>query len=108
MNDEKEFIDYFLKFEKDNNMFEKKIKNIKIWPYIRFNIYSSMLAILNIDNSLMKSDILQGEYKKGIKEKLKEKVFCNQNLIVHRDVLIVPHERKYKSSEGYYRCINVI
>ena len=105
MNDEKEFIDYFLKFEKDNNMFEKKIKNIKIWLYIRFNIYSSMLAILNIDNSLMKSDILQGEYKKGIKEKLKEKVFCNQNLIVHRDVLIVPHERKYKSSEGYYRCI---
>ena len=67
-------------------MFEKKIKNIKIWLYIRFNIYSSMLAILNIDNSLMKSDILQGEYKKGIKEKLKEKVFCNQNLIVHRDV----------------------
>ena len=79
MNDEKEFIDYFLKFEKDNNMFEKKIKNIKIWLYIRFNIYSSMLAILNIDNSLMKSDILQGEYKKGIKEKLKEKALKTAN-----------------------------
>ena len=105
MNDSREFIDIFLDFENEYSMFEKKINSIKVWHYIRFNIYYSLLSFLNISKVAMSTSILYGDYEKGIREYIKENIFCNQQFVEHRDVLIIPHERKYKTEDEHYRCI---
>ena len=105
LNNSRDFIDSFLKFEAVNNMFDVKVYNIKVWNYIRFTIYTGLLSLFDIDKSVMQVDILKGEYKKGIKEYIRENIICNQRFVTHRDVLIIPHERKYKTNDDYYRCI---
>ena len=102
MNNNIEFIDSFLTFENTYKMFAKKVN---IWHYIRFNIYYSLLSQLGIYNVLLNSNVVISNKKKNFSDLIKERTIGNQFFMRHREVLIIPHERKYKDENGFYRCI---
>ena len=105
MNNNIEFIDSFLTFENTYKMFAKKVNGVNIWHYIRFNIYYSLLSQLGIYNVLLNSNVVISNKKKNFSDLIKERTIGNQFFMRHREVLIIPHERKYKDENGFYRCI---
>lgn len=105
MNNNIEFIDSFLTFENTYKMFAKKVNGVNIWHYIRFNIYYSLLSQLGIYNVLLNSNVVVSNKKKNFSDLIKERTIGNQFFMRHREVLIIPHERKYKDENGFYRCI---
>ena len=102
-----ELIDKFLKFEYENDLFNKKIKGFKFWHYIRFSIYS---------------EILKQKYKTGqAHSNLNGKKFITKvwykfrqlpNFILknplygldQKDILVLNHQRRVKNG-NYYDCI---
>lgn len=105
MFEDRAFIDVFLEFESTYNMFEVKINTVKIWHYIRFNIYYNLLSYLGISKIALSVSSVSDEYKKGFQDYFRENILCNQKLATHRDILIIPHERKYRIDERHYKCI---
>lgn len=109
--DIEKFLESFLQFEHENNMFERKVSGVKIWILIRFKIFYDLVRMFEINTFFetgnTKSNIVieKNEIKRTWKDLFREKVICNQFLAQKRDIVIVPGERKYKDSDGYYKCI---
>lgn len=101
----KEFTESFLEFEYRNKMFCTKINNVYIWHYIRGELYCILLKMLNIFDGLMDDSHKKASSKVTCQEMIRKYITCNQFLAHKRDVLIIPHVRKYKDGEKYYKCI---
>lgn len=104
MNQE-ELIESFLKFEHEKKMFDAKINGIRFWHYIRFRIYNDLIRIFEIGNVLLNVSIKEEKQKESWGDFLYKFVRCNQFMAKERDILIIPHRRKYKDQDGYSRCI---
>ena len=100
----KEFLESFLEFENENEMFTIRLKNVYIWHYSRRNIYFELIKILGISNERMEMSKKNSHTKFIWRDVLRNLIICNQFLAYHRDILIIPHERKYKEGK-YYKCI---
>lgn len=100
----KEFLESFLEFENENEMFTIRLNNVYIWHYIRRNIYFELIKILGISNERMEMSKKNSHAKFIWRDVLRNLIICNQFLAYHRDILIIPHERKYKEGK-YYKCI---
>lgn len=99
-----EFINSFLEFEKEYNMFNLKINNVPVWHYLRVQIYTDLTKMKGFRDGIVRST-----YQKESRDKTpgyiwKKYVSCNQIFAHQRDVLIVSHGRKYKDEGNYYKC----
>ena len=101
-----EFMNSFLEFERQFEMFKVRINNICVWHYLRFFIYNSLIEKkgnfvwerrINQKNesSIRPEDILHYMCKY---------ISCNQFLAHKRDILIISHGRKYRDGKKYYKC----
>ena len=99
-----EIMEQFLEMEVKNDLFERlQIKQIKIWHYIRYEIYNMMSEILgNIFNPNRSKKLLNE--KNTLYDWIDENVLKNQLLISHKDVLIINHPRRAKQGD-YYKCL---
>lgn len=98
-----EFADLFLEFERRNRMFSVKINNVHIWHFIRFGIYFELLKEFGMADVLLNASQNTQSQNSWI-DIAREKITCNQFFARKREVLIIPHSRKYKDGK-YYRCI---
>lgn len=101
---EQELCEHFLELEKKNKLFEKlEVNSIKIWHYVRYDIYNLLLQILGIfDNPNSKKKF----YKKQdtIKDWIDKEILKSQFRIRHKEVFILNHPRRVKQG-NYYKCI---
>lgn len=101
----KTLIDLFIEFEYVNKMFELKMDNTYIWHYIRFDVYYELLKIYGISDELLNTSKKNAFNGIRWKELIRKYTICCQFLVRHRDILIIPHERKYRDGDKYYKCI---
>lgn len=95
----------FLKFEKENKMFDIYIYNVQIWPLIRKKIYDMFL-------NQMEDIGIAHPFKRLSKiEKLEYVIKVSKNIFKFNinknnecDILLISHPRKLKEDE-YYKCI---
>lgn len=96
--------DMFLRFEYEKNMFEKKIGAIYFWKYSRFMIMLDLYKYFGLP-----SVSLDCRYRKEHKYSFWERMCIyarkNTGLWRKRDILIIPHSRKYEWKDGTARCI---
>ena len=105
-----ELIDKFIKFEYEENLFDKEIRGIKFWHYIRFSIY---------DNEILKQKYNLGQGHSNLSgKKFLTKVWYKfrkiPNFILknplygldQKDILVFNHQRRVKNG-NYYDCIYI-
>lgn len=104
---EEEFMRRFLEFEFQSKMFKVKINGVRIWHYIRYTVYYELLGkYVNEKKYILPNPRGKKVQSETIWDKLwRENVKCSQFRAHQRDVLIIPHQRKYKDYEDYYKCI---
>lgn len=100
-----ELFDKFLQFEYKSNMFEKSVEGIYYWKYVRFSVENDLRNYFDIytDDAIVKYK--PKEYKYSWREKVKISILKNTDFWRKRDILIIPHERKYEWEDGSARCI---
>ncbi len=105
MKNNKEFIESFLNFEAENQLLQKKIKDVYFWAYIRFNIQKQILS------QKFKTGVQQSNVNQRNKLKL---FFKNLFLVIKKnpyfnikktDLLILNSPRRVKKGK-YYECIH--
>ena len=104
--DMEQFIDSFLQFESEYEMFKAEAGGVKIWHFIRFNLFYDLVEKLEIDTFFEEGKKQKSNTPKKVwKDFFREKIVCNQFLAQKRDVLILPNGQKFKDDDGYYRCL---
>lgn len=100
-------MDKFIKFEYEEDLFNKEIQGVKFWRYIRFSIFRKILK--------QKYNVGQGHSNLNGKKfitrvwyKLKQiPNFILKNPLYglkHKDILVLNHQRRVKNG-NYYDCI---
>ncbi|MCI8669506.1 MAG: glycosyltransferase family 4 protein [Lachnospiraceae bacterium] len=97
-----ELIEKFLEIENRNHFFDLKIGNIKIWMYIRFDVYTSLMENYGLFNRNISVD---GKFddRMDIMELIKRMTVKNQFFLRKKEVLIFSFIRKVKEN-GKYKC----
>jgi len=102
-----ELIDKFIKFEYEEDLFNKEIQGVKFWHYIRFSVYNK---ILKAGYNFGQSHTILSRHFSIRRTLLKFKqipnfIFFNPIYnLKHKDILVINHPRRIK--DGYfYSCI---
>jgi len=102
-----ELIDKFIKFEYEEDLFNKEIQGVKFWHYVRFSIYSKILKekynFGQAHSNLSGKKFISRVWYKILQIPdfiLKNPLFrLNQ-----KDILVLNHQRRVKNG-NYYDCI---
>lgn len=100
-----EYTKRFLEFEENNNMFNKKINGIEYWVYLRFEVFYCLANLFHLgysgkDNGIYKKMELEFNNTRNYFNQ----IFCNQNNVKQKDILIIPDRRLFQIGKKY-RCI---
>ncbi len=102
-----ELIDKFIKFEYEEDLFNKEIQGVKFWHYIRFSIYSEILKE-KYNFGQAHSNLSGKKFITKVWYKLKQiPNFILKNPLYgldQRDILVLNHQRRVKNG-NYYDCI---
>lgn len=101
------YIDDFLTFEKENNLFDITIREFKYWHYIRFSLYSEIIRQKeNLGQA--HTNLKKEKYSKRVFLKFKQiPNFLLKNPIYFlrkKELLILNHSRRVKNGD-YYDCL---
>lgn len=97
-------LDRFIELESKKSFFDILINDVFLWRYIRFDIYDSLCIKYHFCNK--KPSYRYVEKNKLSPEQIEFKCTSgNVKNACQRDVLIVPHGRRFYENKGYYRCI---
>lgn len=100
-----DLLNRFIQFEEENEMFGITLNGVKLWHYMRNAVFYSLDELLTDFKVLSKIEPYSQNHKVTFQDKLRAKTVCNQFLVSQRDILIIPHERKYIDHGHYGRCI---
>ena len=103
--DREQYINSFLSFEDEHNMFQVTMGGVAGWHLFRANICEDLANVLGVWKSLSLQSANIADVKKTWRDILRENIVCNQFFAHKRDVLILPKENKYQDDDGYFRCI---
>ena len=100
--------DNFIKFEEDRKLFLTEIQGVKIWHYIRLNVFASILKekyhLEHTEYSMKHFSKLKRAYL--LFKKIPNMIFKNPVWFVdQKDLLVFCHPRRVKNDNGYYECI---
>ncbi len=100
----KEFVEAFLRFEKENKLFDWKIKDIYVWQYIRYLYFINIRSVYFRDIKTF-SDPADVSYKGKLTLPLwiDKNIRRNDRFVKNKDVLLISHSRKTKLTEGIYK-----
>ena len=102
-----ELIDKFIKFEYEEDLFNKEIQGVKFWHYIRVSIYSDILK-QKYYSGQGHSDLSDKKFITRAWYKLKQiPNFILKNPLYRldqKDILVLNHQRRVKNG-NYYDCI---
>lgn len=94
----------FLQLEAKENLFESiQINHIKIWHYIRYEIYGIITYIFGIPRN-PNEDKKFYDKQDTLADWIDENIVKNQFRICHKDILIINHTRRVKQ-KNYYKCV---
>lgn len=102
-----EFMNNFLEFERQFEMFQVRINNIRIWHYLRFTVYDSLIekkGNIAWGKRLKQKNVSNKKFEELAHYMFKRYISCNQFFAHKRDILIISHGRKYKEDNKYYKC----
>ena len=102
-----EFMDSFLEFERQFEMFKVRINNIRVWHYLRFSVYDSLIekkGNIAWGKRLNQKNVSSKKFEELVHYMFKRYISCNQFFAHKRDILIISHGRKYKEDNKYYKC----
>ncbi len=97
-----ELIDKFLKIEEKNNLFNLKINKVKFWPYIRFDVYTSLMENYGLFNRNISYDA-KFSHSLNLSELIKRITIRNQFFLHNKEILIFSSFGKIKENQ-YYKC----
>ena len=98
----------FSRFEIECGMFHVKISGVKVWQYIRNDIYDLHLRMIYgfFDGSgLQKITGIEDKNRYKVWDRMKDKLMYNQTFIGRRDVLIFASARKVMDNNYKYRDV---
>ncbi|MDH5404738.1 MAG: CDP-glycerol glycerophosphotransferase family protein [Candidatus Heimdallarchaeota archaeon] len=99
--DHKIIVEEFFNFEEENNLFAKKIKNVRFWEFIRFDIYEQILIQHNIldkrPNGSIKFSTKLRFLINGVFNLRK-----NPYLVKQKKVVIISNARRNLLNDGYW------
>lgn len=98
MTNEKNILNSFLKYEKDNKLFAEKIDGFEFWPYIRMDVYNQLTNLKSFDKTKRK------------KIKIAYNLFAhslvsNPYKIKNIDILFINSPRKFMGKNNLYEDI---
>ena len=103
-----ELIDKFIKFEYEEDLFNKEIQGVKFWHYIRFSIYDNEILKRKYNLGQAHSNLSGKKFITKVWYKLKQiPNFILRNPLYRldqRDILVLNHQRRVKNGK-YYDCI---
>ena len=102
-----ELIDKFIKFEYEEDLYNKEIQGVKFWHYIRFSIYDEILRQkYNLGRGYSNLNGIKFITKVWYKLKQIPNFILKNPLygLEQRDILVLNHQRRVKN-ENYYDCI---
>lgn len=99
-----DFLNSFLEFESQNNLFNVKINGVRVWHRLRWEVFSDLQLIKGFMDENAQGKIRAKQSNKSLEFIWKKYVSCNELFAHRRDVLIVSHGRKYKDEGKYYKC----
>lgn len=70
-----DFINIFLKFEEQNEMFQTKTNNVFIWHYLRYDVYQDLLELKGYRTSVHKN-VQKKKYDNSLRFIMKKYIFC--------------------------------
>ena len=91
-----DFVNKFLKFEEDNNLFDIKYFNIDFWQYVRHNVFNNMLVTF-YDAKIIEPGFCENSNLKRSKKEFKK--FLKD--ISNTDFLIFNHPRRTLKDNTY-------
>ena len=100
-------VDYFIKFEFENKLFERKVKEVEYWHLIRFDIYNSIISAKNNDIDLFPKSSKVSKLNKIIDRIKLIPNFIRFNPLINlkeKDIIVLNHSRKVWNGD-YYECI---
>ena len=98
----------FSQFEIEYGMFNVKISGVKVWQYIRNDIYDLHLRVIYgfFDGSrLQKITGIEDKNVYKVWDRMKDRLMYNQAFIGRRDVLIFASARKVRNNNNKYRDV---
>lgn len=102
-----ELIEKFIKYEFEHNLFNKEIKGVKFWQYIRSSIYCNEIMKQKYNLGQGHSNLSGKKFIAKVWYKLKQiPNFILKNPLYglnQRDILVLNHSRRIKNGE-YYNC----
>ena len=100
-----EYTEKFLEFEVNYNMFKKNLNGIEYWGYLRFEVFYYLANLLNLGNKGKSNGIYKKmELDTATKNNFFNRIFCNQDNMKRKDILIMPDRRLFLMGKKY-RCI---
>ena len=96
MNNSRELINRFIKFEEDKNLFNLKIKGIYFWPHIRATIYNKIRSEkfnLGVERTKISNLKRISYYLKNLYDSIKKNPFYHIRQV---DLLVFNHPRRVK------------
>ena len=102
-----ELIDKFIKFEYEEDLFNKEIQGVKFWHYIRFSIYNEILR-KKYDVGQAHSNLSGKKFVSRVWYKIMQiPDFILKNPLYRlnqKDILVLNHQRRVKNG-NYYDCL---
>ncbi len=103
--EQKSFVDRFIEIEDKLCLFDVEVNNVNIWNYIRTEVAYDLIEINTVSSlhePLFRFDVKREMDFKQLFQKL---FFANQFLARKRDLLVIPHGRRFRSKGLRYKDI---
>ena len=95
-------IDKFIEFENKYELFNLKIDDFDVWPYIRFEMYFAIGEFFDITNGVGSTPKMKFT---DITSMIWNSFISNPIYTVKKhDIMFIPHQRRI-FEDGKYRCI---
>lgn len=103
-NNEQDICEHFLQLEERELFFDRlKVNNVRIWHYIRYDIYNILLRNMGIFKNPNQEEVFYDE-QNSLVDWIDKNILKSQFNIRKKEVFILNHPRRVKQ-DNYYRCI---
>ena len=97
-------LDKLLFFESDRKLFDIRVNDVYLWQYLRHNIFEEILIKYKYRDRIPSSRYVE-RWELNQRQLLQKETIGNVDNSSHRDVLIIPHGRRFLDEDGFYKCI---
>ncbi len=101
-----QLLEDFIRFEYDQNFFDKTINGVYVWYYLRFFIYNIVRNRKVANHITHAINFPKGKKGHRFSAFFERNIRRNILFAAHKDALIIAHGRKIEDEDGYFRDWN--